>query len=195
MGSRRPPLRELSARRGAVAQNKTGRKKEIKTSCHIDGKELTNNNTHIHMHTHTRTHTHAHTHTHTYTHTVHTHIHTQTYTHTHRHTHTHTHTHTHILVLVAHCQNWSRGSPRERGERLKRNLGKMTQLAIEPPNGRHPLKSPKLWVDLKMIPLMGSPHLSKWVRTRCRKRIDGIRVSVLGSNCRTPAPSEGNTCY
>ena len=31
-----------------------------------------------------------------------------------------------------------------------------------------------------MIPLMGSPYLSKWVRTRCRKRIDGIRVSVLG---------------
>ena len=102
-------------------------------------------------------------------------------------TYTHTHTHTHT-VLVAHCQNWSRGSPRERGERLKRNLGKMTQLAIEPPNGRHPLKSPKLWVNLKMIPLMGSPHLSKWVRTRCKKRIDGIRVSVQGSNCSYPCP-------
>ena len=103
--------------------------------------------------------------------------------------HTHTQKHTLVvLVLVAHCQNRSRGSPRERGERLKRNLGKMTQLAIEPPNGRHPLKSPKLWVDLKMIPLMGSPHLSKWVRTRCRKRIDGIRVSVLGSNCSYPCP-------
>ena len=109
------------------------------------------------------------------------------YTQTHT-THTHTHTHTLVLVLVAHCQNWSRGSPRERGERLKRNLGKMAQLAIEPPNGRYPLKSPKLWVDFKMIPLMGSPHLSKWVRTRCRKRIDGIRVSVLESNCNYPCP-------
>ena len=106
------------------------------------------------------------------------------------HTHTRSHTHTHILVLVrvAHCQNWSRGSPRERGERLKRNLGKITQLAIEPPNGRHPLKSPKLWVNLKMIPLMGSPHLSKWVRTRCRERIDGIGVSVPGSNYSYPCP-------
>ena len=63
------------------------------------------------------------------------------YTHTHARAHTHTHTHTLVLVL-AHCQNWSRGSPQERGERLKRNLGKMTQFAIEPPNGRHPLKSP-----------------------------------------------------
>ena len=136
-------------------------------------------------------------HTHTYTHmNKHMHERARTPTRT-RHTQTHdkhmtntrqTHTHTLVLVLVAHCQNWSRGSPRERGERLKRNLGKMTQLAIEPPNGRHPLKSPKLWVDLKMIPLMGSPHLSKWVRTRCRKRIDGIRVSVLGSNCMYPCP-------
>ena len=107
---------------------------------------------------------------------------------THTHTHTHTHLYLYLYLLVAHCQNRSRGSPRERRERLKRNLGKMTQLAIEPPNGRHPLKSPKLWVDLKMIPLMGSPHLSKWVRTRCRKRIDGIRVSVLGSNCSYPCP-------
>ena len=112
----------------------------------------------------------------------------------HVHTHTHTHTHTH-LVLVAHCQNWSRESPRERGERLKRNLGKMTQLVIEPPNGRHPLKSPKLWVDLKMIPLTGSPHLSKWVRTRCRKRIDGIRYPSRDPTAVTPAPSEGNICY
>ena len=52
-----------------------------------------------------------------------------------------THTHTHKRVL-AHCQNWSRWSPRDRGERLKRNLGKMTQLANEPPNGHHPLKPP-----------------------------------------------------
>ena len=94
------------------------------------------------------------------------------------HTHTDRQTYTHILVLVAHYQNSSRGSPRERGERLERNLGKMTQLAIEPPNGRNPLKSPKLWLDLKMIPLMGSPQVSKWARTRCRKKIDGIRVSV-----------------
>ena len=115
------------------------------------------------------------------------HMRTDTYMQKHTRGSAHTHTHTHTLVL-AHCQNWSRGSPRERGERLKRNLGKMTQLAIEPPNGRHPLKSQKLWVDLKMIPLMGSPHLSKWVRTRCRKRIDGIRVSVLGSNCSHPCP-------
>ena len=153
----------------------------------------------MHTQTHTNTYTYMHTHADSYTctHTrmcahVHAHTCTQARAHTHTHTHTHTHIHTHclvlVLVLVAHCQNWSRGSPRERGERLQRNLGKMTQLAIEPPNGRHPLKSPKLWVDLKMIPLMGSPHLSKWVRTRCRKRIDGIRVSVLGSNCSYPCP-------
>ena len=128
---------------------------------------------HRHRHAHTRTHTDTHAHTDTHRHTD---------------THTQTRTHTHTLVLVAHCQNWSHGSPRERGERLKRNLGKMTQLAIEPPNGRHPLKSPKLWVDLKMIPLMGSPHLSKWVKTRCRKKIDGIRVSVPGSYCSYPCP-------
>ena len=109
------------------------------------------------------------------------------WTQAHPHTHIHKHTHTHLYLLLT-AKTGSRGSPRERGERLKRNLGKMTQLAIEPPNGRHPLKSPKLWVDLKMIPLMGSPHLSKWVRTRCRKRIDGIRVSVLGSNCSYPCP-------
>ena len=71
----------------------------------------------------------------------------------------------------------------------------MTQLVIEPPNGRHPLKSPKLWVDLKMIPLMGSPHLTKWVRTRCRKRIDGIRYPSRDPTAVTPAPSEGNICY
>ena len=93
-----------------------------------------------------------------------------------------------LVVLVAHCQNWSHGSPWKRGEALKKNLGKMTQLAIELPNGRHPLKSPKLWVDLELIPLMGSLHLSKWVRTRCRKGIDGISVSVQGSNCSYPCP-------
>ena len=31
----------------------------------------------------------------------------------------------------------------------------MTQLAIEPPKGRHPLKSPKLWVDLENDPTYG----------------------------------------
>ena len=165
----------------------------------------THMHTYIHSHTHTHTHTQRHRHTHLTSHLTYTHTHTHTHTHTCTHTYTHTdterctdthtphltpntHTHTLVLVLVAHCQNWSRGSPRERGKRLKRNLGKMTQLAIEPPNGRHPLKSSKLWVDLKMIPLMGSPHLSKWVRTRCRKRIDGIRVSVPGSNCSYPCP-------
>ena len=130
---------------------------------------------HVHTNTRTRVRTHAHTqNTHTHTHTRRTHTHTHTHTHTYRQTDRHIH----ILVLVAHCQNRSRGSSRERGERLERNLGKMTQLAIEPPNGRNPLKSPKLWVDLKMIPLMGSPHLSKWARKRCRKSIDGIRVSA-----------------
>ena len=149
----------------------------------------THTRAHAHTHTHTQSHTHSHTHTHTHTHT-HSDTHTpHIHTHARAHTHTHADTHTLVRVLVAHCQNWSRGSSRERGERLERNLLKVTQLAsIEPPNGRHHLKSPNLWVDLKMIPLMGSPHLSKWVRTRCRKRIDGIRVSVLGSNCSYPRP-------
>ena len=61
--------------------------------------------------------------------------------------HAHAHTHTSIIdgklfiVLVAHCQTWSRGSHREGGDRLKRNLGKMTQLAIEIPKTLGGLKN------------------------------------------------------
>ena len=79
----------------------------------------------------------------------------------HVHTYMYIHTCTYIICtyihVLAHCQNWSNGSSRKRrerlkrGERLKRNLGKMTQLAIEPPNDRHPLKPPNSGVDLKMI--------------------------------------------
>ena len=161
-----------------------------KYTCNIRyGLEQQIRDMHIHAQGWARTRVHAHTHTHTHTHThIHTHARARAQTQTQAYTQTHTDTDTLVLVLVAHCQNWSSGSLRERGERLKRNLGKMTQLAIESPNGRHPLKSPKLWVDLKMIPLMGSPHLSKWVRTRCRNRIDGIRVSVPGSNCSYACP-------
>ena len=42
----------------------------------------------------------------------------------------------------------------------------------------HP-EIPRIWVDLGLIPFWGSlvdesSHRSKWVRTKCRKSIDGL---------------------
>ena len=48
---------------------------------------------------------------------------------------------------------------------------------------------------LKMIPLMGSPHLSKWVRTRRRKGLTVTGYPSRDPTAVTPASSEGNTCY
>ena len=69
---------------------------------------------------------------------MHTCTHTCTCTHK---TQTYRHTCTCTCCSLPKLVTWV--SP-ERGERLKRNLGKMTQLAIEPPNDRHPLKSQTL---------------------------------------------------
>ena len=75
-------------------------------------------------------------------------------------------THTTCTCSLAKLVTWV--SP---GERFKRNLGKMTQLAIELPKRPTPPEIPKLWVDLEMIPLMGSPHLSQWLgEDRWRKK-------------------------
>ena len=118
-------------------------------------------------------------------------MHTQTHTHTHT---THNHAHACMHTLYCTCSlpklvTWV--SPGEGREEHKRNLGKGLNQAIEPPKRPTPPEIPKLWVDLQMISLAGSPHFRKWVRTRCRERIDRNRLSVLGANCSYPCPQCG----
>ena len=91
-----------------------------------------------------------------------------------------------MVLLLGHCQNWSHESAPEKGRETEKDpweddsIGYLTAQRPTPP------EIPKLWVDFEMIPLMGSPHLSTWVRTRCRERIDDIKVSAPGSNCSYP---------
>ena len=76
-------------------------------------------------------------------------------------------------------------SPLKRGERFKRNIGKMTQLAIEPPNGRHPLKSPNSGWTWKWSQLWAH-HTSESGRGQGAWKglgIDSMKVSVPEYNC------------
>ena len=120
---------------------------------------------------------------------------TQTYAYKHTHTHTHKRIQTHTVLYLLAANTGHVGLSGRWEERFQRYLGKMTQLAIEPPNGRNPPKSLIYGWTGEMIPFMGSPYLSKWVRTMCRKGLTASEYSSQDPTAFTPIPSEGNTCY
>ena len=45
--------------------------------------------------------------------------------HTHTHTHKHNFTSTDVVRILVNCQNWSHGSLREWGDRIKRNMERL----------------------------------------------------------------------
>ena len=101
-------------------------------------------------------------------------------------------TSTSCCTLLAHCHDWSRESlpppphpppptpPPQKGERerFKRILGKMSQMAVEAPIGRQPLKSPNTLGGLGNIPTYMYVYTYTGVRGNVGRYFSVVRSAI-----------------